>query len=210
MYATPAMRGVTGSGSHGSFLSGLLVPVCLFSCFLSWWCLLSIQIRWLPLPLPAGWGSERRRRRRRRRRQSVGNGAIHLPPTEVFYLLVFILVLQRVGARWLPKEAVIRVAHQGRSAMFPVSVFRSISGVLDKAFWQNLAQGRMLSKECSVWMVKIWQILLVTENKIIKMGCGTLGVVSGHTYRILYVCMHTHSAGRFCTSMHVLYFTIIF
>lgn len=58
--------------------------------------------------------------------EAVG-GEWCLPPTEVFYLLVFMSVLQRMGARWLLEE---EVAHHGGSAMFPVSVFRSVSAVL--------------------------------------------------------------------------------
>lgn len=38
----------------------------------------------------------------------MGNGATHLPPIEVFYLLVFTSVLQCVGAWWL-LEVVIRL-----------------------------------------------------------------------------------------------------
>lgn len=55
----------------------------------------------------------------------MGNGATHLPPTEVFHLLVFMSVLQRVGARWLLEEEAVRIAHRGRSVMFPVSVEES-------------------------------------------------------------------------------------
>lgn len=53
-------------------------------------------------------------------KQWVRNGATHLPPAEVFHLLVFMSVLQRT--RWLLKESVI--------SRVPVSVFRSISEVL--------------------------------------------------------------------------------
>lgn len=66
-----------------------------------------------------------------REEEEVGSDATHLPPTEVFYLLVFMNVFQRLGARWLLEEEVVRVAHHGKSAMFPVSVFRSVSAVWD-------------------------------------------------------------------------------
>lgn len=97
-------------------------------------------------------GSERRRRQR----QEVGNGATHLPPTEVFYLLVFVSVLQRVGARWLLEEEVVRVAHRGRLVMF--SVFRSVSAVWVKLFAKIWPVAECPARKSSVQMVKIRQI----------------------------------------------------
>lgn len=76
----PPIRQVTCSGSHGSFLSSFLVPVCSFSCFLSWRCLLSIQIRVFPYSCRR-WGSKRRRRRRK----AVGEEWCH-PPTSCWSL----------------------------------------------------------------------------------------------------------------------------
>lgn len=87
-------------------------------------------------------------------RQWVRTGATHLPPAEVFYLLVFMSVLQHLGARWLLEEAVTRVAHHGRSAVF---VF---SGVSQK-FWVKVFARIWPVGECSAWkssvqMFEIW------------------------------------------------------